>query len=44
MGGFISLILHHPRICAFDVVQAKEWSYCNQHPVDQFFLLAMEVF
>jgi hypothetical protein len=29
---------------AFDVVQTKERSYCDQHPIDQFLPLASEVF
>jgi len=39
-----------PRSCAtqgfgaLDVVQVKEWSYCDQHLVDQFLPLVMEVF
>jgi hypothetical protein len=39
-----------PQSCAtqgfgdFDVVQVKKWNYCNQHLVDQFLPLAMEVF
>jgi hypothetical protein len=39
-----------PRSCATqgfvasDVVQAKEWSYRNQHPVNQILLLVLEVF
>jgi hypothetical protein len=28
----------------FDVVQTKEKSYCDWHPIDQFFPLASEVF
>jgi hypothetical protein len=28
----------------FDVAQAKERGYCNQHPTDQFFHLAIELF
>jgi hypothetical protein len=32
------------RIVALDVAQAKERSYCNRHPIDQFFPLAIEVF
>ncbi len=41
-------LLH--RFCAtqgfatFDVGEAKERSYCNQHPIDQFLPLAIEVF
>jgi hypothetical protein len=41
---FISQILHHPRICYFPVTQAKEWSYCDWHLVNQFLLLVVEVF
>jgi hypothetical protein len=39
-----------PRSCAtqgfvtLDVVQTKERSYRNQHPIDQFVLLAIEIF
>jgi hypothetical protein len=32
------------RFVAFDATQAKENNYCNQHPTNQFFLLAIEVF
>jgi hypothetical protein len=29
---------------AFNVVQVKEWNYCDQHLVDQFLPSAVEVF
>jgi hypothetical protein len=29
---------------AFDVAQVEEWRYCDQHLIDQFLPLAMEVF
>ncbi len=29
---------------AFDVIQAQERGYCNQHPIDQFLLLTIEIF
>ncbi len=32
------------RFVASNVVQAKEQSYCDQHPTDQSLSLAMEVF
>jgi hypothetical protein len=32
------------RFFTLDVIQAKEKSYCNQHPTDQFLLLTIEVF
>jgi hypothetical protein len=33
-----------PPLVTFDVAQAKERSHCNQHPIDQFLPLVMEVF
>jgi hypothetical protein len=32
------------RFVVFDVAQAKERSYQNQHPIDQFLPLAIEIF
>jgi hypothetical protein len=39
-----------PQFCAIqrfatsNVIQAKEKNYCNQHPIDQFFLSAIKIF
>jgi hypothetical protein len=33
-----------PPLVTFDVAQAKEQNYCNQHPINQFLPLAVEVF
>jgi hypothetical protein len=29
---------------AFDATQTKKWNYCNEHNVDQFIPLTMEIF
>jgi len=44
MSGFTSPIFAIQKFVTFDAIQAKEKSYHDQHPNDQFFLLAIKVF
>jgi hypothetical protein len=43
-SGFTSPIFATQRFVTFDAVQAKEKSYRDQHPIDQFLPLIVEVF
>jgi hypothetical protein len=44
VSEFTSLIFATQRFVTFDAIQAKEKSYHDQHPTDQFLILAIEVF
>jgi hypothetical protein len=44
MSGFTSPIFAIQKFVTFDAIQAKEKSYHDEHPNDQFFLLTIKVF